>query len=669
MSGRTAPYGTWVSPISTDAVTNGSVTINDIIVDAIRSTVYHIERRPAEKGRSVIVNTRTKEDVFDERWDARSAVHEYGGGAAMAHDGNIYFSHVVDGRVYKIEEGHMPEAVTPDSKKTLRYANFSVCPNHPDLLVCVQEDHTVDTPETVVNTLCVINTTTKTVLPLESGADFYAAPAFSPDGTKLAWQQWNHPDMPWQGTLIYVANVTIESHPSSLNLTDHFSIAGKGPDAESASYVSWINDDTLLFLSDAFGGYRNPWKYSLVFDEAQAVLPASIAEDFGAPYKLLGSSAFSMLDADGKAAMFMAYRNGRSVLYVVDLSGKTQPREVECPFVDISSVHQVSHGESQVVFSGKRSDGGEGIVFCTLTGTSNSPTFEICGPSAEHNSASPASTTIPSNFISPPQPMTLARDDGPLYVVYYAPLHPDYSGSSIAEEKPPCVLNVHGGPTAMEPQSLNWAKQYFTSRGWAWLDVNFSGSSNYGRTYSDRLNGHWGVVDIQDCIDAARILSSKPYSLVDAKRIVIRGGSGGGFAVLAAASTAKDVTVFAAGTSLYGISNLILLGQDTHKFELRYIDGLMGGPVERIRSVYEARSPIYHVDKITIPLLLLQGADDKVVPKEQSEEIVQKINARGGKVEYHLYDGEGHGFRKAETIKAALEAELGWYEEVLGLKN
>ncbi|KAH7914907.1 Alpha/Beta hydrolase protein [Hygrophoropsis aurantiaca] len=662
-----SPYGTWKSPIDAPSITQNSITISDVFVDPIRTDVYHIERRPSENGRSVIVKTRSGLDVFDEKWNARTAVHEYGGCAAIAHDGAIYFSHVTDGRVYKIEAPNaLPVPVTPDVHKVYRYGNFATCPFHPTLLVCVLEDHTKDTPQTVINTLCAIDTTSQTVHPLVSGADFYAAPSFSPDGTKLIWQEWNHPDMPWTGSAIYIVDVTLESQPTRLSITNRVLVAGRDADI-SVSFASWLSNDAILFLSDANGGYRNPWKYSLLFEEAQPVLNSPIAEDFGPPYKTLGMSPYAPLDPKGESALFVAYRDGRSVLYVVDLVGGAPPQEIRCPFVDIMAVRQVDHDNPEVVFSGLKSTEGSGVTFCHIVPTSSGfmPNFR---PST-HDDSIESTTSSLSSFISLPRPMTLKCTDGkPLYVVYYAPFSPAYSGSNVAGEQPPCVLNVHGGPTNIALQTLDWTKQYFTSRGWAWLDVNYSGSSTYGRAYMERLKGNWGELDVQDCIDAAQILSSPPYSLIDLLRTVIRGGSAGGFAVLAAASTAK-VSVFAAGTASYGISNLISLGNESHKFELRYLEGLMGGSDDEVHNVYVARSPIFHAENIVIPLLVLHGADDRIVPKNQSEEIVAKIQAQGGKVKYKLFDGEGHGWQKAETKRVALEEELKWYNEVLGLSN
>jgi len=263
--------------------------------------------------------------------------------------------------------------------------------------------------------------------------------------------------------------------------------------------------------------------------------------------------------------------------------------------------------------------------------------------------------------------MTLYRDGKPLYVVYYAPKNPKYAGSSIPGEKPPCIVGSHGGPTSMEAQVLSWTKMYYTSRGYAWLDVNYGGSSGYGREYISRLAGNWGVVDVQDCQDAPKMLAAAPHALIDGARVALRGGSAGGFTTLAALSIPQDTSYFKAAASSYGISDLVSLAQFTHKFELKYMDKLLGGSPQEIPEVYAARSPVNHAGRITSPLLVLQGDQDKVVPPEQSEKIVNTIIEHGGadRVKYHIFQGEGHGWRLATTIKAALQFEHNWYDKKL----
>jgi dipeptidyl aminopeptidase/acylaminoacyl peptidase len=595
-------------------------------------------------------------------------VQEYGGAAAIIYDGNIYFSNIKDGRIYIAHEGETPQPVTPEST-VHRFANFAVHPKWTTLLVSILEDHTCDTPQTVRTTLCIINTATKSVSELRGilNADFFAAPVFSPDGKKIVWQQWWHPDMPWEGAELYVADVIpseTKGEITGIAVANAQCIAGKAIEI-SAAYPSWANNTTLVFTSDV-SGYQNPWTYSVTSNTTQPVFSSPVPEDFSAPAWVLGGSPYAFVDGAGNTALFAAFRGGRSVLYLVDLRGGSQPYEVSpCPFASVLNLHQISPGKPEIVFSATKSDGPGGVVRCTLS-SSVAPATAIYTVLKSTESSDSASPKFPAGIISVPKSMTLTipPENDPLHVVFYAPTNPEYDGSNRPEEKPPCVVNVHGGPTSMEGQSLSWTKQYFTSRGWAWLDVNYGGSSGYGRAYTHLLAGNWGIKDVQDCLQASKALSG----YIDLARVVIRGGSAGGYTVLSALSFGLEHTFYAAGTSSYGISNLRLLAQFTHKFELRYMEKLMGGTVEEIPKVYdEERSPLFNAKKIEKPLLILQGSEDKVVPPQQAEEIVAKIQACGGKVKYVLFQGEGHGFRQPENIKNALESEIAWYEEVLGL--
>ncbi|KAG6843655.1 hypothetical protein H0H87_001951 [Tephrocybe sp. NHM501043] len=369
---------------------------------------------------------------------------------------------------------------------------------------------------------------------------------------------------------------------------------------------------------------------------------------------------YAILDEEGTLAVFITTKDGRNGLSVVDLAGSSPPRPVDTPYVAISNIWSRSRQAREVVFSGDKVDEDLSIVSFSVDAATGAQKFSMIKAAAP--------PTFSNDYISVPQPMSFkAKNGDSIHVVYYPPKNPNYSGSSIPGERPPCVLRAHGGPTTITLQSLSWKTQFFTSRGWGFLDVNYGGSSGYGRDYILRLAGKWGVVDAEDCIGAAQIISSEPYNLVDPERIVITGGSAGGYTVLAALASASVVTTFAAGTSSYGISDLVPLAAHTHKFEARYLEKLIGGTLEEIPEVYRDRSPLNHSDRILSPLLILQGEIDKVVPKEQSELIYESVKANGGVVEYKLYPGEGHGWRQEENIVDALERELGFYERVLQL--
>ncbi|PCH34635.1 alpha/beta-hydrolase [Wolfiporia cocos MD-104 SS10] len=611
---KIAPYGTWSSPITTDAILQSGGKPSEVFVDPITSTIYHVEGRPYEAGRSVIVRTQEGHDAFGKGWNARTGVQEYGGAPAIAYDGTIYFSNFTDNRVYKFRDGEEPIPVTPGNKN-LRFANFSVHPTHPYLLVAILEDHTRPAPPDVITTLCTINTQSCTVSPLVSGADFYGYPVFSPDGTSLAWQQWLHPDMPWEGAEIYVASISASS--SGITISNATYVAGKKI-AISACAPAWASSDVLLFTSDE-SGYQNPWTYSISQHKAAPVLPAPVDEEFSLPVSGVGRRYGVPLDDTGDRALYAAVRDDRSVLYVLDLR-RGAAKEVDSPYAVVSAMQCVRR--DAVAFLGTRVDAPTNIVLITLPG------------------------------------------DEPLHVLYLPPHNPAYVAPD--GERPPCVVNAHGGPTGRQDMSLDWAKQFFTTRGWAWLDVNYGGSSGYGRKYVERLAGTWGVVDVADSVRALHELSSPPYSLVDPRRAAIRGGSAGGYTTLATLCARPDA--FAAATSLFGIADLRSLTTDTHKFESHYMEKLMGGTIEEIPAVYEERSPVLHAEEIRTPLLVLQGSIDAVVPPSQAEVIVKAIKDRGGRVEYTLFEGEGHGWRKADTVKAALEQELHFYEDVLGIK-
>ncbi|KAJ7472147.1 Alpha/Beta hydrolase protein [Mycena latifolia] len=650
----TAPYGTWKSPITAQNIIQDSVKLTDVVVDPVTTGVYHVESRPSESGRSVLVESGTGRDVVGKQWNVRTGVIEFGGAPAVVHAGVAYFSHFADGRVYSVDvkEGSEPRPVTPESK-VFRFANFDVHPKHPHLLVSILEDHSDTTsPTSVVNTLCIINTKTQSVSPLVSGADFYASPKFSPDGSRIVWQQWSLPDMPWQGAEIFVADVILEVDRLEIRNTSY--VAGQKT-TNSVSYPGWATTNTLLFTSDK-SGYQNPWKYELA---ASPVFPQAVDQDFGEPAWVLGRSPYAVID-DGKRAFFSAFQGGRSVLYTVDIADGTR-HLVENPYVGIQNMHPA--GADKVVFIGERVDSPPEIVVCAVRSASSALFSLVSKPSAGPG--------FPAGLISIAQPMTLkAGTDGhPVHILYYPPTNLEYSGTSIPGEKPPCVLYAHGGPTHFTGHALDLMTQYYTSRGWAWLNVNYGGSSGYGRAYIERLAGQWGVVDIEECIQAAKIISQAPYDLVDPRRIVIRGQSSGGFTALGAVSMGSDLTTFAAATTSYGISDLRLLMDDTHRFESGYGHGLLGGTSTEIPEVYKARSPVTHADSIVSPLLILQGDIDRVVPKEQAEAIFQSIQRRGGMVEYKLYPGEGHGWRKEENMIDAQERELNFYEYVLEIRK
>ncbi|KAJ7641515.1 alpha/beta-hydrolase [Roridomyces roridus] len=656
-----AAYGTWTSPWAAESITatDKIPDLVDVVLDPITSVVYHIEKRPAEGGRNALVHSETRRDVLGGGdWDVRSSVNGYGGAPAIVHGGVAYFSHGRDGRVYKInvDDNKLPEAITPENPFH-KFANFNVYPGDPGLLVGVLEDHTgAKTPAAVVNSLCILNVSTKEVLfPVTSDdASFYASPTFSPDGKRVAWVEWDLPDMPWNGTEIWVADVVPVASPESLSFVNPRHVAGHHGKI-SVAYPSWLSNDVLLFTCDV-SGFENPWTYDCIAAEASAVFKAPVAQSFsyGSPPKVLGWSPYAPVD---DAVVFIAIKDGRSVLYRVDIAAGTADL-LPSPYTVIQHLRTLAG--NQVVFVGTQADAPPALIRCTLSSSSTEAVFTPILSSDPHNNY------LPREYISLPQPISIplpAPEAGFVHVVFYAPTNPGYAAPD--GEKPPLVIHVHGGPVGFSAQAFDRTRLFFTTRGWAWCDVNYGGSSGYGRGYMERLRGNWGVVDVEDCICAARALASAPYNLVDPKRIVVRGPSAGGFTVLSALSRYAEEAVFAAGASLYGISDLRRLERETHKFESGYLRMLVGDDPE----VLVDRSPVSHADKITVPSLILQGDSDTAVPPSQAEGMVESIRKRGGVVEYKLYAGEGHGWKRRETIEDAIQTELQFYNRVLGIES
>lgn len=641
---KTAPYGTWKSPIGADLITQKAISLSDILVDPVTNELYHLEGRPSEGGRVVLVRSHSNEDAVGSDWNVRTQVHEYGGGAATVYGGDkIYFSDFKSKRIFMIDGKAAPIPVTPENPN-LRFANMAVFPGDPRFIVAVQEDHANPAPADVVNTLVSIDCTSQTVTTLASGADFYSSPCFSPDGRHIAWLEWIHPDMPWEGSQLRVAKISVKE--TTLTISDVQHIAGK-PDTSSANEPNWLNNDRLIYQCDTSGFY-NPYIYSLVSAKSEPALQEPVSNDFSDPAWVFGMSRMAVLDEN--TVVVSPIHQGFSKLALIPLDKKSLV-ELECPYTSISYVRRLT--ATSVAMSATKDDSATALVVVDIA--NQTPAFKVV------KETSTLAATLPPGYISTSQ--AFALNNGNLYTIVNLPKNADYT--STHEEKPPAVINIHGGPTARVPPGLSWITQYFTSRGWAWVDVNYSGSSGYGREYQERLRGQWGVADVLDAALAVKELGEK--GIIDPKRAVIRGGSAGGFTVLMALCTPETAGVFAAGNSLYGVSDLNALVEDTHKFESQYLFKLVGGTPKEVPDVYAARSAVNHADQIQVPLLILQGSDDHVVPPNQAEAIVKKIREKGGEVEYIVFEGEGHGWRRAENVKAALEKECQFYEKVFNL--
>ncbi|KAK7689593.1 hypothetical protein QCA50_007385 [Cerrena zonata] len=658
---RTAPYGTWKSSITAEmaAAQRISTGVEDVLLDNVTGKVYYGQLRPDEEGRSVIVDAITNRDLFGKGWDARTRVHEYGGAAAIVHNGVLFFSHFGDNRVYKVELSQTdtisPNAITPKSN-TLRFADFTVHPSHTNLLVATAEDHTNPHPSKVLNYLVVIDSNFGTVTKLVDGADFYCCARFSPDGKHISWQQWNFPEFPWQSSQVHVASVTV-SVTGQLSLSTSLRVAGSH-ERVVAQDPSWTSDNSLHFVTDV-SGYCNPWTFT--FDPSDftkgvsaAISFRALKEEFGIPQWWLNRHGSGAIDEHHIA--FLAFRNTPSpVLYVTDIRNGSFV-EVPTPYSNIQYLH--GDGKGKVVALGQPPDRVLELFELTL----NVDEQPILSPLVSSESAA----VLPPGDISYPQFLTLqlSPDDRPCYVTYLPPKHENYDGG-LPDETPPVVVWVHGGPFNMEPVFFSLSRQFWTNRGWAYIDVHYGGSTGFGRAYRETLHDKWGLLDIQD--SQQTVVELGRLGLVDPKRACICGESAGGYSTLQAATSLPDF--FAAGAALYGVSDMKKLCDVLHKFEFYFGDRLMGGPYEEIPDVWKERSPIYHADQIQMPLLVLQGTLDPVVPAQQMIDMVNAIKKRGGKSELLLFEGEGHGFRKIDTIRRQLIKQLEFFSEAIGVKN
>jgi dipeptidyl aminopeptidase/acylaminoacyl peptidase len=622
------PYGSWQSPITSDLITSQSIRFFDVLADG--DDIYWIESRPTEGGRCVLVKHTPggAVDVTPEPFYVRSSVHGYGGAPAAVHEGVVYFVNFQGQRIFKQEApGGEPWPITPEGVD-LRYADMVI-----DLprgrLICVREDHTGEGE--AVNTLVSVDLDGNNAggRVLAQGHDFFASPRLSPDGTRLAWLTWDHPRMPWDGTELWVADVDDDGALGEPQL-----VAG-GP-GESIFQPAWSPGGVLYFTSDR-GGWWN--LYRLVGGEVEPVL--EMEAEFGLPQWVFGMSTYGFADAERIVCVYG--QNGIWRLANLDTVSR-QLTPIDLPYTSISSL---------IVSTGR--------VLCFAASPVESSALLAVDPDTGQYEVLRRSSAVALDmgYLSEPEPVEFPTEGGlTAHAFYYPPKNKDFTAP--ADERPPLIVISHGGPTGFSPGVLKLGTQFWTSRGFAVLDVNYGGSAGYGRAYRQRLYGQWGVVDVDDCVNGARYLIERGD--VDPDRVVIRGGSAGGYTTLCAL-TMRDF--FKAGASYYGVSDLVALAADTHKFESRYLDQLVG-PYPAQKALYDERSPINHVDKLACPVIFFQGGEDTMVLPNQAEMMVDVLREKGIPVAYLLFENEGHGFRRAENIKRATDAELYFYAQVFG---
>jgi len=628
------PYGTWTSSISAADVAAASSRPSQIMVsDGI---IYWSESRPEEGGRVAIMRRLQNGDVEEatpSNYYCRTRVHEYGGGAFFVDGLTLYASKFEDQRLYRIESGAAPVAITPEPERraALRYADGRLSPDR-DRIFCVRERH--DAEGTVMNELVELSPIgDRAPIVIASGRDFYAFPRPNPDGTRLAWLEWDQPSMPWDGTELWVAEIDPDG-----GLEHAEKIAG-GPD-ESIFQPEWAPDGILHFVSDRTGWWN---LYRWFEEKAVALLP--MEAEFGSPMWMFGQSQYTFLPNRRIASIYS--QDGLDYLAMIEKQ-ELQQLNLELTAFRRPSLHYEPTSNQLVIFGGST---------YRATGVY---TVELDGGDLKPLSDTPSGLPHPDD-ISNVVPIRFPTEGGhEAHALFYAPKNSKYDAPN--DENPPLIVISHGGPTSRTDTEFSFTRQYFTSRGFAVVDVNYRGSTGYGRAYRQMLNGEWGVADVEDCIYATRYLADQGE--VDGERLIIRGGSAGGYTTL---SALVFHDVFALGASYYGVADVEALALDTHKFEARYLDSMIGPYPEQIER-YRERSPIHFVDQISSPLILLQGREDKVVPPAQAELMVAALEEKGLPYAYLEFEGEAHGFRDSENIKRALEAEMYFYSKVFGFE-
>lgn len=622
---KTLPYGSWPSPISAELVAGKSLRLGQprIFGDA----VYWTETRPQESGRTTLVKWTQKsgcQDLVPHPYSLQSKVHGYGGGVFTVGDETLWFVNKHDQCVYEVT-GSTVRMLTRNSTRCF---GDLVHDSHRNrlLAVCENQDPALTEPE---NSIVAIDCRTGDLETLLSGSDFYSSPRVSPNGERLTWLEWPHPDMPWDATRLYVAGFDTNGMPGEVQL-----IAGGGD--ESVLQPAWRHDDEIVFVSDCTDWWNlYAWKNGVL----RALHP--MEAEFAVPHWVFGTSTFGFRNPDRLVCAYTS--NGIWHFAELDLQSGAW-RQHELPYTQIDHVHA-----------------GDGKVALQASGVTQPATIVWLD---EHESAEElrhaAEVNLEEAFLQPPEAITFNTGGNEIaHGLYYAPANPGYAADPATA--PPLLVKAHGGPTSASSSAFDMKIRYWTSRGFAVLDVNYRGSAGYGRRFRKSLYGRWGTADVEDCINGARHLASR--GLADPERMVISGSSAGGFTVLAAL-TFHDV--FAAGASYYGVADPITVMRDTEKFESRYGDQLIG-PLPETEAIWRQRSPLSNAEKLDRPVIFLQGLEDQIVPPDQSERMFEAARTKGLETFYIAFAGEGHGFRGAETIATALRAEYAFYCRILGI--
>jgi dipeptidyl aminopeptidase/acylaminoacyl peptidase len=628
MTKSIAPYGSWASPVSATMIAGETIGLDQPQLE--NNTAYWIEKRPAEQGRQVIVARKADQqpiDVIPSPFSARSRVHEYGGGVYATIGDTVYFVNNSDQGIYRAKIGQTPQRLFAEDG--LRFADLCVDGQHGQI-ICICEDHRGDgEPE---NSLVAITIDGENALKtLHHGYDFYASPCLNPDSTQLAFIAWRHPNMPWDGTDLLLARIGDDGMGTDIRV-----IAGGS--AESIFEPRWSPDDRLYFVSDKTG-----WWNLYRWQNDSPHLLCDVEAEFGLPQWVFGMSTYAFRSADQIVCAYC--QQGRWYLATV-CTNTGELQRIDTPYQDISGIQA---DDTRAVFLGGSPTCANEVALLqwsdnTLSALKPSSRIDI----AVDDLAIAEAVTYPTS------------DNAEAHGFFYAPTNKQFAGPE--GTRPPVIVFSHGGPTAATHSTLNLKIQFWTSRGFAVLDANYRGSTGYGRRYREQLDSHWGVADVADCEAGVRYLADRGD--VDPDKAIIRGSSAGGYTTLCALTFGNT---FKAGASLYGIGDLETLVRDTHKFEARYLDRLVG-PYPESKTLYQERSPFHATDRLSCPVIFLQGLEDKVVPPSQAEAMVAALRSKGLPVAYVTFEGEQHGFRRAATIERALEAELYFYGSVFGFE-
>jgi len=624
-------FGSWPSPISAELITRAAPGLN--CLQSYGDNLYWVESRPWEGGRNVIMCRQadgTIKDLLPKPYSHSSRVHEYGGMAYALTDDSLYFVNATDQRIYKTDLNGEGEPLPITGLSLQRFADLIIDRKNQCLIAVCEEHQSEQEPENYLVTIS-LNSEAPSVKKLQSGADFYAYPRISPDQTTLCWVEWQHPNMPWDCTQLWQATINSDG-----SLTDKILVAGEDNN-QSIFQPQWSPDNQLYFVSD-----KNNWWNIYRADNGSCTAILEIEAEFATPLWQFGMSTYDFIDAQTIGCLWTDKGLWHSGFIDIPNGRLT---EVDCQYSSLQSAR---------CFQGS---------LYMVAGAAALPSEIICVDQQTVNSIySPATLDLDPEDLSQPESILFPATDGQqVHAFFYPPTNSAYCG--IENELPLVIALCHGGPTGATDSGLNLKIQYWTSRGFAVVDINYRGSTGFGRTYRQSLAGAWGIADVEDSQNAIEHLAAEKK--IDAQRCIIRGGSAGGYTVLSAL-TFTDT--FKAGASLYGIGDLETLATDTHKFESRYMDSLIGPYPER-RDIYTARSPIHHAEGLNCPVIFLQGLEDKVVPPNQAEMMVKLLEDKGIKVGHITFPDEGHGFRKAANIIRAMESELDFYTDVFSLAD